>query len=318
MQITVSLADWFLSSAAVYVLLREMTPVGYGSFLAAFLAAQAASLILPVPGGIGVFEAIMLVLRPSGMEAPAVMAALLAYRVVYYLLPLITAGIIYALLWFVEARESGNLSRQILEQLRDLASTIIAFITLLTGILLLASGAIPQDDQRLAWLSRVLPLAVIEASHLLGSMVGSMLIILAWGLERKSREAYHIVRSLFVLGMLLALGRSIDVRLALLMAALFIVLLLSGRAFPRSTSLVREPISASWSFAMGGIFILVAWLIAVLHRHTEVSGEVWWRFALSAQEPRALRAAVVAAAMILTFGLARMISRRLPAPDTRN
>lgn len=94
-QLVLSLADWLLSSAALFVLLRSVIRIPYEAFLALFLLAQFSTLILPVPGGVGVFEAVVLLLRPREAHAPTVLAALLVYRVVYYLLPLLAAGVAY-------------------------------------------------------------------------------------------------------------------------------------------------------------------------------------------------------------------------------
>ncbi len=95
-EIVVSGFDWLLSSGALYILLRSGAPIGYGRFLASFLLAQIATQVIPVPGGLGAFEAIILLLRPPKVAAPPVFAALVAYRVIYYFLPLIVAGILLA------------------------------------------------------------------------------------------------------------------------------------------------------------------------------------------------------------------------------
>jgi len=95
-EIVVSGFDWLLSSAALYILLRSVGPIGYAHFLAAFLLAQIATQVIPVPGGLGAFEAIILLLRPAGISAPPIFAGLVAYRVIYYFLPLIVAGVLLA------------------------------------------------------------------------------------------------------------------------------------------------------------------------------------------------------------------------------
>ncbi len=95
-EIVVSGFDWLLSSGALFILLRSVAPIGYGHFLAAFLLAQIATQVIPVPGGLGAFEAIILLLRPPTIAAPPIFAGLMAYRVIYYFLPLLVAGILLA------------------------------------------------------------------------------------------------------------------------------------------------------------------------------------------------------------------------------
>ncbi|HEU4589115.1 MAG TPA: lysylphosphatidylglycerol synthase domain-containing protein [Gemmatimonadales bacterium] len=88
-QIGVSAADWVFSGAAFYVLLPHAVP--FHVFFALFLLGQIASLVAQVPAGLGVFEAVMLWSLQPAIGAPAIVAALLGYRIVYFLLPLVIA-----------------------------------------------------------------------------------------------------------------------------------------------------------------------------------------------------------------------------------
>lgn len=102
-QLGLSAADWVLSSGALYVLLADVGRLPYLVFLTRFLVAAVVTLIAPVPGGLGVFEAVVLYLTSSGAPAARVLAALLVYRVVYYLVPLVAAGVV-TLAWWGAAR----------------------------------------------------------------------------------------------------------------------------------------------------------------------------------------------------------------------
>ncbi|HEU4647592.1 MAG TPA: lysylphosphatidylglycerol synthase domain-containing protein [Gemmatimonadales bacterium] len=92
-QIGVSAADWVLSGAAFYVLLPHAVP--FHVFFALFLLGQIASLVAQVPAGLGVFEAVMLWALQPAIGAPAIVAALLGYRIVYFLLPLVIATLMW-------------------------------------------------------------------------------------------------------------------------------------------------------------------------------------------------------------------------------
>jgi uncharacterized membrane protein YbhN (UPF0104 family) len=94
-QIGVSAADWVFSGAALYVLLPHRVP--FHVFLAVFLLGQIASLVAQIPGGLGVFEAVVLWgLRPA-LSTPAILIGLVGYRLVYFVLPLILATVIWVL-----------------------------------------------------------------------------------------------------------------------------------------------------------------------------------------------------------------------------
>jgi uncharacterized membrane protein YbhN (UPF0104 family) len=89
-QIGVSFADWVFSGAALYVLLPHRVP--FHVFFAVFLLGQIAGLVAQVPAGLGVFEAVMLWGLTPALRTASVLIGLVAYRLVYFLLPLTLAA----------------------------------------------------------------------------------------------------------------------------------------------------------------------------------------------------------------------------------
>jgi len=89
-QIAVASVDLALSGAVVYLLLPVDAEVTYRTFLGAYVLAAAASILSHVPGGIGVFELVIVVMLPDVPKA-ASMAALIGFRCLYFLLPLALA-----------------------------------------------------------------------------------------------------------------------------------------------------------------------------------------------------------------------------------
>jgi uncharacterized membrane protein YbhN (UPF0104 family) len=90
-QIGVSFADWVLSAGALYVLLHTAEPVAINTFFGLFILGQLVALIAQIPGGLGVFDALMIWGLESSVRAPITLAALVAYRLIYFLLPLLVA-----------------------------------------------------------------------------------------------------------------------------------------------------------------------------------------------------------------------------------
>ena len=87
MQVVLASVDLALTSAVVYVLLPPDTAESYRTFLGIYVLAAAASVLSHVPGGVGVFEAVIVVMLPD-VPKDASLGALLAFRVIYFLLPL--------------------------------------------------------------------------------------------------------------------------------------------------------------------------------------------------------------------------------------
>lgn len=90
-QILVSILDWGIANSVLYLLLPHPETLSFPLFFAIYLLAQLAGILSHVPGGLGVFEtAIVLLLSPT-VPADQILAALLAYRAIYYFFPFAVA-----------------------------------------------------------------------------------------------------------------------------------------------------------------------------------------------------------------------------------
>jgi phosphatidylglycerol lysyltransferase len=279
-------------------------PVSYPRFLSGFLLAQIITQVSPLPGGIGVFEAVILLLRPPGVSAPLATGALLLYRVGYYLLPLLAAGGILAWQASRGDTEIGESARRLA---KGLAPHLFAVLTFLSGVFLLLFGALPAGPGELTWLGRIMPTAVIEGSRFLGSLVGVGMILLAWGLERRIWGAYRLTVGLLVLGIAGALIRW-DYMSAALLLLLLTVLYGGRRAFNRRTALSGEPLDAGWGLAVILGLAGVAWLVEFSIHHLADSSDPFWRFAIKESEPKALRMAVAGLVALVIFVGIRLLA----------
>lgn len=75
----------------LYALLPASLALSYPGFVAVFLLAQIAGVISNIPGGLGVFETVILLLLGSMISVPGLLGSLIAYRCIYYMAPLILA-----------------------------------------------------------------------------------------------------------------------------------------------------------------------------------------------------------------------------------
>lgn len=86
-QIVITSIDWALAGGVLYALLPDH-PVSFSAFFGVYLLAQIAGLVSHVPGGLGVFETVLLLLLSPSIASADLFGALLAYRAIYYFLPL--------------------------------------------------------------------------------------------------------------------------------------------------------------------------------------------------------------------------------------
>lgn len=311
-QIAVGALDWGLAAGVLYVLMPEAISGGFGHFLAIFVLAQMAGLISHVPGGLGVFEAVMLagfgVGVNQGLEAPIV-GSLAAFRIVYYLLPLCAATVAVLL------RETRALRRRALlaPWFTGLLPPFFAGLTLVCGAVLLFSGATLALPGRMAILREVLPLPVLEASHFMASVIGMLLLILARGLQRRLDAAYVLTLVLLVAGAVFSLLKGIDYEEAALLSLLALALAPAHRHFHRRASLFSATFSPGWVLAIVAVLGCAGWLTAFSFRHIEYNTDLWWEFSFHhGGAPRALRALVGATAVGLLFAVAHLIRTERP------
>jgi uncharacterized membrane protein YbhN (UPF0104 family) len=93
LQLLAAGANWALMGSIVWLLMPGSP--AYATVLAVLLASSMASVVTHVPGGLGVIEAVFVAALGDSLGEAQVLAALVAYRAVYYLLPLPFAGLGY-------------------------------------------------------------------------------------------------------------------------------------------------------------------------------------------------------------------------------
>jgi len=311
LQFILSTIDWALAAGIFYVLIPH-SQLSFAEFMSAFLTAQMIGLLSHVPGGAGVFEGTMAVLLGGYLTPEQLLSSLVLYRLVYYVGPL---GVALMILVADEVRQRrhyfvrwtstfGALSLQ-------LAPKVLAAFTFVGGGVLLFSGATPGEEGRVYALTRVLPLAVVEASYFLGSVVGVGLLIVSNGVARRLDLAYYLAAAGLAAGIAASILKGGDYEEASLLAFVLVGLILSRPAFDRKAEFFDARFNPGWILAMVAVVGASVWLAFFAFSHVEYSSELWWRFAANQDAPRALRASVGATVAIMAFGVFRLLR---PAP----
>lgn len=96
-QMAISGTNWMVMGAIIWLLLGQN--INYFFVLGVLLVSSIAGVIVHIPAGIGVLEAVfMALLAGENTSQGTIIAALLAYRVLYYFIPLLLALMCYLLL----------------------------------------------------------------------------------------------------------------------------------------------------------------------------------------------------------------------------
>jgi phosphatidylglycerol lysyltransferase len=310
-----SLGQWLLgtleltvASSVLWLLLPEAATISFPAFCGAYAVAVLAGIVSHVPGGLGVFEAVLLLALPQ-VTTTEILGALLAYRLLYYLVPLSLAAVLFS------GRELFG-QQQRWRRVHTLATALAAPVSpwlgaalvFVAGGVLLVSGATPGLDSRLHVLRGLLPLPVLELSHLAGSCIGAGLLILARGLTQRTRAAWQLTMLLLLAGALASLLKGLDFEEALILASVALLLWLGRAAFYRPAALFAQRFTPPWIASVCAVLLIATFIGMLAHRNVDYSHRLWWTFTFSADTPRMLRAsllAVLLAGALIAYSLLR-------------
>jgi phosphatidylglycerol lysyltransferase len=301
------------ATAAVLWFLLPHGAIDFAVFVGFFAIAIVLGVLSHVPGGLGVFEAVMLVALRNRVPAEALAAALVLYRVIYYMLPLALA---LALLVLQEARRGA--ATAVTRAAASLAPLLLAAYTFIIGLMLLVSGVTPATDEATELLALRVPLPVVEASHFIGSVAGLGLLFVARGMLLRLDAAWWAGLLIGIVSMIACLPKGIAISEALLIGFLVLSLLLSRRQFTRRASLLAQPFSGGWLLSVALIVLALTGLLLFVYRDVQYTQQLWWQFEFDGHAPRSLRALVGVAVLASALALRQLLrppAARLPKPD---
>ncbi len=313
-QIVAGSIDLAASAGVLYVLLPPDVVPAFPYFIVLYSGAILLGLASHAPGGFGVFEAAIIAALGQTMSA-GVIAGLILYRLVYYVGPFVISATGLAI-WegLRNKRRISVAAGQTARLLRPLVPMAAALIAFLAGVLLLFSVALPPEVERLRSMQAWLPLVVVEGSHLIGSVIGVALLLVARGLLRRLSAAWLLTEILLLVGAAASLLKGLDWDEAMLLLATALVLYVFRGAFYRGGPVRALRVSPGWLAMAISASIAAGWLGFFSYRHVEFSQELWWQFAWHGNAPRFLRAMVVVA-VILIWAAVDLFMRR--ALDTK-
>lgn len=109
MQASLGALNWSLMAAVIYTLLPDKA--FYPAILGVLLISSIAGVITHIPAGLGVLETVFITLLAHQFSKGSLLAALIGYRAIYFLLPLLIALVVYLVLE-KRAKKMGQKNQQ--------------------------------------------------------------------------------------------------------------------------------------------------------------------------------------------------------------
>ncbi|MCH4093571.1 MAG: lysylphosphatidylglycerol synthase domain-containing protein [Acetobacter peroxydans] len=318
LQTLVATAEVAATASIAYVLLPVGVGMDFGSFLAIYIAAYTAGLVASVPGGLGVFDGVMLLALGPYMQAPRILGVILIFRLLYYIIPLFAAGLMFAghelflrgdaaLARKNNASLSGTAAvarrpSQVVRESEATFSVAVATGTVsLCGVLLI--GLVLFDH---APGQSMLPEDLAGVLHLGGtyllSLMGVALISMAIGLSQRVTLAWRGALALLLLATVLTFlrGNAVFVPVVLGLSTLFIA---PYRAcYYRHARLLSEPLSTGTLLSL----LLLLGCVVALATRDDLSAS-WWQVVFSSSISGAVRWTVALAVLLALVIVGRLL-----------
>lgn len=95
-QLLLGASNWLAIAGVAYLLLSQQA--SYPTVLSVVCVASIAGAMAHIPGGLGVIEGVYVAMLGWSIGTGTILAAVLAYRAIYYLIPLAVAGLLFLVL----------------------------------------------------------------------------------------------------------------------------------------------------------------------------------------------------------------------------
>jgi len=326
-QLFVTLIDIAAASFALWVLLPAGKP-DYATFVAVYAAATMIGVLSHVPGGIGVFETVVISTLPASVPVGDAAAALLLFRLVYYLVPFALA---FLLVTLNEVRLASGLGSRLLARapalqpafatLHGFSPGLVAAVAFGFGVWLLLITMLPSVRTEAIAEGDLVGVLLLEGGTIASAVAGVALIIVSHGLARRVSSAWWLAICALLAGAFASLLNDFGFENAAFLGTGALLLLPFRKAFDRPGRLTAGVFDVRWFATVIGVGIAAAAFFFFVHKAVPYSNDLWSEFSRNSNTPRALRAALAATALLFFFGiylLTRPIQKRLPegaSPD---
>lgn len=299
--ISLVMFDKMGAALALYLLLPDHGGWNYPAFLAVFVLAGLLGAISGAPGGLGVFEAAILTMAPTTQNIPGAAVALVVYRLIYNIFPLLAATIILGLDHAAPvAKPASRTAKKIGTKAIDLAPQIIAILFFISGFALVGASAIPLYSARYLRFEAIVHPNILEISHFAIAIIGIFLMMSANFVWREKSSVYWFSLGLLIIAILVSLLKGVAWEMALILSFVFILGMSIFREFPRQNTIEIKPISFRWVAAIIGSLSIIVWVSYFSYQNVPFTKDLFFMTGSDANAARSLRALTgVLAALIL-------------------
>lgn len=201
--------------------------------------------------------------------------------------------------------------------LRHSVPFIFSVMLLLSGSMLLVSGALPTIPENVNWIRKLIPLTLMEISHVIASLAGVFLLFLARAVRLRLDAAYYSCLVVLGIGIVTSLIKGFEWHQASILFLMFLMFLPTRKYFDRKASLLTMSFTPQWIALIAVIIIISTWLGFAAYHHIAYTHELWWKFSYRDDAPRFLRAALISGLVVFAYVLNNIFKVQHPKPSEK-
>ena len=315
MQVALASADVAMTAAILHALLPPVPELTYLRFLGVYLASYSAGLVATVPGGLGVFDAAMLLGLSPYLEPPQILGAVVVFRLYYYIIPLFISGGLFTgneILLRSRAviagkpRLSGLGLSGVSVLTSDFAITAAAAAVAICGALLLSLGVIGAQPD-ISWIDPDFAAVANPISEFVPSLLGAAMIVLAIKMTRRVTLAWAATIVALLAASVFCWIESEPLWISIVLTATALLLAPLRSGFYRRARVFSGPMTASDAMTLVVLVLATVALAMFGQSLRSVEDDSWWYVLLRADLPNSVRASVVLAVGIGLLALGRLL-----------
>lgn len=272
----VSLLEWTAASLVLWMIISILSPgVTLLQTVGLFSIATSAGILSMLPGGIGIFDIILLTgLQAYGTTAQEALAVLLMFRFFYYAVPLLISAVLsigelspFLLRYgkkLTDLIRVPTLSRNkpapgsFSMLMGELAAKAVYILIISGGVLMVVSAALPDVSQRVLFLTEYFKVPLLQLSHRISLLIGLSILLLADEIRLRIRRAWTVMIILLIAGGFFTFLKGLNIEELLYLMGVLVMLLVAKPVFNR----ISVPVNVSRLFKpllitafMAGIYI---------------------------------------------------------------
>lgn len=185
--------------------------------------------------------------------------------------------------------------------LKRIFPDILSILIFLSGTLIIFSNSSRFDVRYIKFIYSVLPGDIITLSHLSSNIIGTFLLILAYGIYRRLDSAYYLSIIAFIFAIFFSFFKGFNYLEAAFFSFILILLVPSKDRFYRKSSILKDRLSIKWV-----LFTLLVILLSIFFgfysfKTVEYKKEVWWHLVLNRHYTIFLRNSFISLSIFCVF-----------------